>query len=118
MTTTRPLKFEDLDEFDDFPMTESFREALADAELRTQLREQLIARRKELGLKQKQVATAMETTQSTISEFERAGGDPYLSTLQRYARAVGAEIEISVRNAHRAQREDHRRGRDRLPLRP
>ncbi len=41
---------------------------------------------------QKQVAQAMETTQSAVSDFERLGGDPRLTTIMRYARAVGMAV--------------------------
>jgi transcriptional regulator with XRE-family HTH domain len=54
----------------------------------------------------------MGTTQSAVSELERAEADPRLSTLQRYARSVGAYLgfevhvaaktEIKVRTAIRA----------------
>lgn len=43
----------------------------------------------------------MGTSQSTVSEFERLGGNPTMFTLQRYARAVDAElvVKIKARNA-------------------
>lgn len=47
-------------------------------------------------LTQKQVAAEMETTQSAISHFERIGGDPRLSTLLRYADAIGANVRLTV----------------------
>ncbi|NED85130.1 XRE family transcriptional regulator, partial [Streptomyces sp. SID11233] len=37
---------------------------------------------------------SMETTQSAVSEFERLGGDPRLSTIMRYARAVGMKVSL------------------------
>lgn len=36
----------------------------------------------------------METTQSAVSDLERGTADPQLSTLQRYARAVGARVVV------------------------
>ncbi|WP_371875913.1 helix-turn-helix domain-containing protein [Pseudarthrobacter sp. SSS035] len=39
----------------------------------------------------------MGTSQSTVSEFERLGGNPTLFTLQRYARSVDAELVIQVK---------------------
>ncbi|WP_371706654.1 helix-turn-helix domain-containing protein [Pseudarthrobacter sp. NIBRBAC000502771] len=39
----------------------------------------------------------MGTSQSTVSEFERLGGNPTLFTLQRYARAVDAELVVHVK---------------------
>jgi transcriptional regulator with XRE-family HTH domain len=48
-------------------------------------------------MSQKQVAQAMQTTQSAVSELEGGATDPRLSTLQRYARAVGAELTVHLR---------------------
>ncbi|MFE1149165.1 helix-turn-helix domain-containing protein [Streptomyces albidoflavus] len=45
---------------------------------------------------QKQVARAMETSQSAVSDFERLGGDPRLSTIMRYARAVGMAVAMKA----------------------
>lgn len=58
--------------------------------------EQLVNARLAVGLTQQDVARRMETTQSVVSNFERLGGDPKLSTLLRYARAVGARARICV----------------------
>lgn len=62
---------------------------------------QLVRRRNHLGIKQKALAKMMGTSQSTVSEFERLGGNPTMFTLQRYARAVDAElvVRIKARNA-------------------
>jgi transcriptional regulator with XRE-family HTH domain len=38
----------------------------------------------------------MDTTQSTVSNFERMGGDPKLSTVLRYAEAIGADVRFLV----------------------
>lgn len=56
----------------------------------------LVGVRRDRRLKQKQIASLMGTTQSTVSDFERLGGDPRFSTIQRYARAVGAKVRITV----------------------
>ncbi|MBE6482999.1 MAG: XRE family transcriptional regulator [Actinomyces ruminicola] len=99
---TNPTLAPDDGDFDDFTMTDELREALKDAELRSSLLDSLVDRRRTLGLSQKTVAERMETTQSTISEFEHGATDPFLSTLQRYARAVDAELAVTVKPAHRA----------------
>lgn len=67
-----------------------------DAEARSSLRAALVAQRRSASLTQKDVARAMETTQSSISQFERGSSDPHLSTVQRYARAVGAWVVVEV----------------------
>lgn len=46
------------------------------------------------GLTQQDVAIRMGTTQSAVSDLERTAGDPHISTLQRYARAVGVELKF------------------------
>ncbi|MGV9953864.1 helix-turn-helix domain-containing protein [Streptomyces cellulosae] len=66
--------------------------ATEDAEAYASLVESLVVLRKKRGLTQRDVAASMETTQSTVSDFERVGGDAKYSTLQRYARAVGARL--------------------------
>jgi transcriptional regulator with XRE-family HTH domain len=56
----------------------------------------LVQIREKRGLTQTRVAELMDTTQSSVSNFERQGGDPKVSTLLRYADAVGAEIDFMV----------------------
>lgn len=98
MTSTRgALDSEFDDDLDSLVDSPALRDALQDAELRSELLDSLVARRRELGLKQKHVAEKMETGQSTVSQFESGGSDPYFSTLQRYARAVDAQIVVRLR---------------------
>ncbi len=52
----------------------------------------LVARRRELGLTQELVAERMGVSQSAVSQFERYDANPRLSTVRRYALAVGARI--------------------------
>jgi transcriptional regulator with XRE-family HTH domain len=54
--------------------------------------------RGEQGISQAEVASAMGTTQSAVSDLERGATDPRLSTLQRYARAVGCVLHIGIRS--------------------
>ncbi|ASY33550.1 MULTISPECIES: helix-turn-helix domain-containing protein [unclassified Streptomyces] len=72
------------------------RAAAADTEALMTLVETLVKHRKKCGITQKQVARHMETTQSAVSDFERLGGDPRLSTVMRYARAVGLKLRLGV----------------------
>ncbi|GLW52387.1 helix-turn-helix domain-containing protein [Kitasatospora phosalacinea] len=69
--------------------------ASEDAEILMNLIQSLVIHRKRCSLTQKDVAKAMETTQSAVSEFERLAGDPKLSTIMRYARAVGMKIHVA-----------------------
>ncbi|NUV56670.1 helix-turn-helix transcriptional regulator [Streptomyces coelicolor] len=73
-----------------------FEAAFVDAALRSSLLKRLVSRRKARGLSQSTVAERMETTQSAVSELEAAGTDPRLSTLQRYARAIGCRVDVRL----------------------
>ncbi|MFJ2028981.1 helix-turn-helix domain-containing protein [Streptosporangium sp. NPDC087985] len=60
--------------------------------------ESLVELRKAQGLTQAQVAERMGRSQPAVSDFERLGGDPHLSTIRRYALAVGASVHHIVRS--------------------
>jgi transcriptional regulator with XRE-family HTH domain len=70
--------------------------AIADAECRSDLLLFLINCRVGQRISQATVADAMDTTQSAVSELEGGGTDPRLSTLQRYARALGCVMRLHV----------------------
>lgn len=55
--------------------------------------DQLVRMRKELGLSQAQVADAMGRSQSVVSDIETMSSDPRLSSLRRYALAIGAAVK-------------------------
>jgi transcriptional regulator with XRE-family HTH domain len=74
----------------------AFWEGVEDIAHRKEVLRHLIGRRKELRLSQQAVASAMGTTQSAVSDLENGAGDVFVSTLQRYARAVGTRIELLV----------------------
>ena len=58
---------------------------------------ELLTARAQAGLTQEQVAASMGTTKSAVSRLEGAGKhSPSMSTLERYARAVGCDIEIRL----------------------
>ncbi|WP_433254011.1 helix-turn-helix domain-containing protein [Streptosporangium sp. CA-135522] len=59
--------------------------------------ETLVRLRRARGLTQAQVAERMGRSQPAVSDFERLGGDPHLSTIRRYALAVGADVSHLVR---------------------
>ncbi len=75
---------------------ERFAASLEDARSRSALLRSLIDARKAEGLTQATVAEQMGTTQSAISDFEGGTSDPRLSTLHRYARAVGRRLVLAV----------------------
>jgi DNA-binding XRE family transcriptional regulator len=56
---------------------------------------ELVTLREAFGLTQTDIGKRMGVEQPTVSQFEN-GADPRLSTLQRYARALGAKVMIVV----------------------
>jgi transcriptional regulator with XRE-family HTH domain len=54
--------------------------------------ETLVSVRRQRGLTQAEVAERMGRSQPAVSDFERLGGDPHLSTIRRYALAVGVDV--------------------------
>jgi DNA-binding XRE family transcriptional regulator len=77
----------------------AFRAAFEDAQERSGLLRELIDHRRRIGASQAAVADRMGTTQSAVSELEGGATDPRLSTLQRYARALGLRLNIGVGRA-------------------
>lgn len=57
----------------------------------------LIAARTGAELTQQEVAKRMGTTQSVVARMEGGQQTPSLTSLRKYARAVGRELEISLR---------------------
>ncbi len=58
---------------------------------------QMVAARSRAGLTQEAVASRMGTSKSTVSRLESAGKHaPSLSSMKRYAAAVGCKIEIKL----------------------
>ena len=74
----------------------AFRAAFEDAEARQRLLDTLVSCRKAQDLTQRDLATRMGVGQSTVGGFETEDADPRLGTLQRYARAVGGRLRVSV----------------------
>ena len=69
-------------------------------ELEFQLLKEMLHARKEAGLNQSQVATLMGTKQAAITRLESALSSgsisPSLSTLKKYAQAVGCHLDIKL----------------------
>ncbi len=74
------------------------------AERRRRLAGELAARRQELGLSQTEVAARMHTSQSAVARLESGELDVRLSTIERYAAALGHDLDIvlSDRRSDRA----------------
>ena len=63
------------------------------AQRRKDLSEALVARRHALGLSQTEVAARMGTSQSAVARLEAGEADLRLSTVERYAAALGLAID-------------------------
>ena len=50
----------------------------------------------EAGLTQKQIADQLHTTKSVISRMENHAKDIRLSTLEKFAKAVGRDIQVAL----------------------
>lgn len=83
----------------DFLATAEVREGFAEAydalALEYQLANQMLKARSRARLTQDAVAERMGTTKSAVSRLESAGKHvPSLTTLRRYAEAVGCELQV------------------------
>ena len=58
--------------------------------------DELAAARRDQGLSQTVVAARMETSQSVVARLESGAIDVRLSTLERYAAAVGRDLELRI----------------------
>lgn len=74
----------------------AFRAAYEDVQERHSIIDRLLELRRHHRLSQTSVAERMGVRQPTVSGFETEDSDPRLSTLQRYARAVGAKLRLLV----------------------
>ena len=66
---------------------------------RQQLLRELAARRETLGLSQTVVAARMRTSQSAVARLESGEVDAKLSTVERFAAALGQKVEWRVAKA-------------------
>ena len=70
-----------------------FEEGYADFKIGVMLRQA----REQAGLTQEEIARRLETQKSAISRIENHAGDIRLSTLERYARALGRHFFFELR---------------------
>lgn len=76
-----------------------FPEMLEAAQERRRLLRELAAKREKAGITQKDVAVAMKTSQSAVARMERGEIDAKLSTVDRYAAAIGQRLEWRLTKA-------------------
>lgn len=73
--------------------------AFEDALQRTAFLDMCRTKREGLSLRQQDVAEAMATSQSAVSDFEAGRSDPQVGTAQRYARALGCRFDFALTDA-------------------
>jgi len=78
----------------DIDFAENFEEGYADFKIGVILRQA----REAAGLTQEEVAQKLQTKKSAISRIENHANDVRLSTLRRYADAIGANLQIRLTN--------------------
>jgi len=80
---------------------EGFKKAYDDLDEEYALVREMLAARARVGLSQEAVAELMGTTKSAISRLEAAGKHaPSVTTLKKYAHAVGCRLEIKFVPEH------------------
>jgi len=80
---------------EDLPRLPGFREAAL--RRRRETIGALADHRRAAGLSQTEVAARMGTSQSTIARLEAGEVDPRISTLERYAEALGGRLDVALR---------------------
>ncbi|TQS44204.1 helix-turn-helix domain-containing protein [Cryptosporangium phraense] len=80
---------------DDLPRMPGMREAAL--RRRRETAGALADQRRAAGLSQTEVAARMGTSQSSVARLEAGEVDPRMSTLDRYAEALGGRLDVSLR---------------------
>ena len=70
---------------------------LGDPGRRRELIDELVRARQESELSQTEIAARMGTSQSAVARLESGGLDARLSTLERYAAALGRTVDWQIR---------------------
>ena len=61
-----------------------------------EVRKAMVAARHRAGFSQRELASRMRTSQSTIDRLERGGRSPNVKTLRRLAEATGSKLVIRL----------------------
>ena len=94
-----------MDKFEPVSFDESLQEALKDPEWKKgydalevefSIIEQMIRKRLEKGLSQKQLAEKVGTKQSAISRLEGGNSNPSIAFLEKVSKALGGKLQITL----------------------
>ncbi|WP_211247767.1 helix-turn-helix domain-containing protein [Cryptosporangium arvum] len=80
---------------EELPRLPGFREAAL--RRRRETVSALADHRRAAGLSQTEIAARMGTSQSTVARLEAGDVDPRMSTLERYAEALGGRLDVALR---------------------
>lgn len=86
-----------------------FKEGYDALEEEFSLASMLIAARARANLTQAELAAKMGTSQSTVARLESGVAKPSLTTLQRYAKATGARLKITIEPKPRTKKDRGKR---------
>lgn len=79
-----------------FERDPDLKKAYDDLELEFSIVEQVIRKRLEKGLSQKQLAEKIGTKQSAISRLEGGNSNPSVAFLEKIAKALDSKLQISL----------------------
>ena len=79
-----------------FAKDPELKRAYDDLEVEYSIIEQVIQRRLEKGLSQKQLAEKIGTKQSAIARLEGGNTNPSVAFLEKVAKALGGKLQISI----------------------
>ncbi len=94
-----------MDKFEPVDFNDSLKEALKDPEFKKaydalevefSIIEQVIRKRLEKGLTQKQLAEKIGTKQSAIARLEGGTTNPSVAFLEKVAKALGSKLQVSI----------------------
>ncbi len=94
-----------MDKFEPVDFNKSLKEALKDPEFKKEydaleleysIIEQVIRKRLDKGLSQKQLADKIGTKQSAISRLEGGNSNPSVAFLEKVSKALGGKLQISI----------------------
>lgn len=78
------------------PETPAQRAGYEKADRAIRIAREIRALREKQGLSQRELAERVGTTQSAIARLEGGGISPSLTTLEKIAQALGAELQLSI----------------------
>ena len=95
MDKFNPVDFEDFKK-EAFERDPDLKKAYDALELEFSIIEQVIRKRLEKGLSQKQLAEKVGTKQSAISRLEGGNSNPSVAFLEKISKALGGKLQISL----------------------